>query len=163
MNLNHLLCLILLTALWIACQPEKKTDQQIVDSTFKPTGTPADLVYNPIRPDGSIDSSFLPIIAWQDTVYQFGTINEGDTISHVYRFTNTGTAPLLINQASSTCGCTIPEWPKTPIPPDSSGTILVKFNSLNKPGAQTKVVTIFANTIPSTNKLTITGNVIPKK
>lgn len=122
----------------------------------------ADLVYNPVRPDGSIDSSYLPILTWDQDVYDFGSIFEGDVVTRQYTFRNTGTAPLLIINATSTCGCTVPEWPKKPIQPDSTSSIVVKFNSLNKPGAQSKEVTIFANTFPNTSKITIKGKVNTK-
>ena len=163
MNKLFYLLLLALPCIYTACKSEHATSGEVKDKDFSPTGNVADLVYNPVRSDGTIDSSFLPIISWQDTLFDFGTINEGDIVTHEYTFKNTGTAPLLINQATSTCGCTIPEWPKSPIPPDSTGAIVVKFNSLNKPGHQTKVVTIFANTFPNSSKVAITGNVNPKK
>lgn len=141
------------------CRPSGDGNQAAEDSTFKPAGNMADLVYNPVRPDGSIDSSYLPILKWKENVYDFGVVFEGDVVTREYHFTNTGTAPLLINRATSTCGCTVPEWPKTPIAPDSTGSITVKFNTLNKPGAQSKEVTIFANTFPNSSKLVIKGMV----
>lgn len=122
-----------------------------------------DLVYNPVRADGSIDSSYLPMVTWKEDDYDFGTIFEGDIVTKEFAFTNTGTAPLLILKATSTCGCTIPEWPKNPVQPDSSSFIRVKFNSLHKQGGQRKTVTIFANTIPNTTTVTIHGKVEPKK
>ena len=149
---------ISLLVLASACKQESSTSNP-KDETFKPTGKMADLVYNPMRADGTIDSSFLPIITWKEEVYDFGTAFEGDVVTKDFYFTNTGTAPLLILSAKSTCGCTIPEWPKTPIQPDSSSSISVKFNTLNKPGAQSKEVTIFANTFPNSSKITIKGKV----
>jgi hypothetical protein len=119
-------------------------------------------VHNPVRADGSIDSSFLPIITWRDTLYEFGEVNEGDVVTKEFFFTNTGTAPLLITQAKSTCGCTIPEWPKEQIPPDSSGVVTVKFNTINRTGSQLKEVTIFANTFPNQSIIRLKGRVIKK-
>lgn len=141
------------------CKRGKPREGSGADESFTPKGNAADLVYNPVRPDGSIDSSFLPILTWQEDLYDFGTIKEGDVVSYQYYFTNTGTAPLLITDAKSTCGCTIPDWPKKPILPDSTGSILVKFNSLHKTGAQSKEVTIFANTFPNQSKIIIRGRV----
>lgn len=129
------------------------------EEDFKPAGGMADLVYNPVRSDGTIDSSYLPILTWKEEVYDFGTIFEGDVVTKDFSFTNTGTAPLLILRATSTCGCTIPEWPKTPVAPDSTSSIKVKFNSLHKGGDQSKEVTIFANTFPNSSKITIKGKV----
>lgn len=154
------LCLVLLAT--AGCKNASSSAAPEEKDAFKPTGNMADLVYNPVRPDGSIDSSYLPILTWEQDVYDFGTIFEGDVVTRQYTFQNTGTAPLLIINATSTCGCTVPEWPKKPIQPDSTSSITVKFNSLNKPGAQSKEVTIFANTFPNTSKITIKGNVNTK-
>jgi hypothetical protein len=142
-----------------------KKEQPVPDntrSTFKPTGNLADLVYNPVRPDGSIDSSFLPIMTLTDTLFDFGTVHEGDVVTKEFSFINTGTAPLLITEAKSTCGCTIPQWPREAIPPDSTGVIGVNFNTLYRTGAQLKEVTIFANTFPSQHVIRLKGRVIKK-
>lgn len=146
-------------AVSFGCKQVPNTDSETHEEAFEPKGGMADLVHNPVRSDGTIDSSYLPILTWKEIVYDFGTILEGDIVSKEFEFTNTGTAPLLIVNASSTCGCTIPEWPKEPIQPGSTGAIKVKFNALDKMGAQHKVVTIFANTIPNTSTITIQGNV----
>jgi hypothetical protein len=146
-----------------ACKDTSSGSSTTADEDFKPAGGMADLVYNPVKSDGTIDSSYLPILTWKEEVYDFGTIFEGDVVTKDFSFTNTGTAPLLILRATSTCGCTIPEWPKTPIAPDSTSSIKVKFNSLHKAGDQSKEVTIFANTFPNSSKITIKGKVDIKK
>lgn len=152
--------ILALGVLWsTACKQEPKGEGALEEKSFEPKGGMADLVYNPMRPDGTLDSTFLPILTLKDTLFDFGTIFEGDIVTKEFFFTNTGTAPLLILKASSTCGCTVPEWPKTPIPPDSTASIKVKFNSLDKAGDQTKEVTIFANTFPNAHKVTIRGKV----
>jgi hypothetical protein len=153
---------ILLAVIGISACNQNPASKPDTEPAFKPTGTLADLVHNPVRPDGSIDSSFLPIMSLQDTLFDFGTVNEGDIITKEFFFTNTGTAPLLITEAKSTCGCTIPEWPKEAIAPDSSGAILVKFNTINRTGAQLKEVSIFANTFPNQQVIKLSGRVIKK-
>lgn len=148
----------------MSCRPDAPAQQTSAEKPFIPTGTLSDLVYNPIRADGSIDSSFLPIFQWQqDTTFLFGEVKEGEIIERTFWFKNIGTAPLLITNATSTCGCTIPEWPATPVSPDSMGRIDVKFNTLNRTGQQTKQVFIFANTIPNQSSLYLTGRVAPKE
>ncbi len=104
-----------------------------------------------------------PVITFKETTFDFGTINEGDVIDHVFEFENTGNFPLIIQKATATCGCTIPEWPRKPIKVGEKGVIKVKFNSHNKKNKQTKYVTILANTKPSQTRLKITGMVIPKE
>lgn len=158
--MNRLPVLALLFIGFLACRSD---EQKPGPDTFKPTGTMADLVHNPVRPDGTIDSSFLPVMTFPEAVFDFGEVFEGDKVTHTFTFTNTGTAPLLINEAKSSCGCTVPEWPRQPIPPDSTGTITVTFNTAGKAGSQSKQVTIFANTFPNEHKLTVRGNVKPVK
>lgn len=150
---------VLLVLVLTSCKKESPNPTPDADVEFKPTGNMSDLVYNPMRPDGTLDSSYLPVLTWKEVEYDFGSAFEGDIVSKDFFFTNTGTAPLLILNASSTCGCTIPEWPKKPVPPDSTASIRVKFNTLHKPGAQSKEVTIFANTFPNTSKILLKGQV----
>ncbi|MEP2512162.1 MAG: DUF1573 domain-containing protein, partial [Reichenbachiella sp.] len=87
----------------------------------------------------------LPVFAFSEELHDFGTINEGDEVEHVFEFTNTGDAPLIISSATGSCGCTVPEWPKEPIGVGEKGEIKVKFNSRKKPGIQNKTVTITSN------------------
>jgi hypothetical protein len=60
-------------------------------------------------------------ITFEKAEFDFGTINEGEMVSHTYYFTNTSNVPLIIQNAAPSCGCTVPEWPKDPIPPGGSG------------------------------------------
>jgi hypothetical protein len=84
-------------------------------------------------------------IEFTDTKHDFGTITEGEVVQHAYHFKNTGTNPLLISKAEASCGCTVPEWPKEPIPPGGEGDIVVQFNSRNRTGHQQKNVLIYSN------------------
>ena len=102
----------------------------------------------------------LPAIAFEQELHDFGTIKDGDVVEHVFSFVNDGEAPLIISDAKATCGCTVPEWPKEPIPVGGSGEIKVRFNSKNKPGVQNKTVTLTANTWPKTQRVRIKANVV---
>ena len=104
-----------------------------------------------------------PVLTFTKTTWEFGTINEGDVIDHVFEFENTGDFPLIVQKATATCGCTVPEWPKKPIKVGEKGVIKVKFDSNNKKNKQTKYVTILANTQPAQTRLKITGMVTPKE
>ena len=92
-------------------------------------------------------SSESPVMSFDKTLHDFGTIQEGETVETVFTFTNSGKSDLIIVDARGSCGCTVPEYPKnTPIPPGESGKIRVSFDSSNKPNMQQKTVTISANT-----------------
>ncbi len=89
----------------------------------------------------------LPVLTFDKKEYDFGTIKEGDVVETTFAFTNTGNSDLVILDARGSCGCTVPEYPKnTPIAPGESGSIKVKFDSANKPGNQSKTVTLTTNT-----------------
>ncbi len=121
-----------------------------------PTATPVNSPTN-VKPEGP-----LPSFEWTDTEWDFGTINEGDVVEHTYIFKNTGEAPLIIESAKPSCGCTVPSWSREPIPVGGNGEILVKFDSKGKPNIQTKTVTITANTWPKVTTLRFKTFVTPK-
>ena len=92
-------------------------------------------------------SSESPVMSFDKTLHDFGTIQEGETVETIFTFTNSGKSDLIIVDARGSCGCTVPEYPKnTPIPPGETGKIRVSFDSSNKPNMQQKTVTISANT-----------------
>ncbi|MGF1636765.1 MAG: DUF1573 domain-containing protein [Cyclobacteriaceae bacterium] len=101
-------------------------------------------------------------IAFDSEEYDFGVVDEGDIVEHVFVFKNTGESPLIIEKAMPSCGCTVPDWSKEPIAPGSNGEIKVKFDTNNKPNKQMKTVTIYANTDPAEINLKIKGTVTPK-
>lgn len=108
-------------------------------------------------------SKDYPAISVADTLYDFGTITEGDVVKHNFRFKNTGEKPLVIRNAFSTCGCTVPDYPRKPIAPGEEGLLTVVFNSADKKGVQIKPIYVQANTVPQSITLKITGRVEAKK
>lgn len=110
----------------------------------------------------SVVSSESPIMTFDKNVHDFGTINEGETVSTLFKFTNTGKSDLIVVDARGSCGCTVPEYPKNvPIPPGGSGELLVSFNSSGNPNMQQKTVTISANTDSGRETVRIMAMVTP--
>lgn len=99
-------------------------------------------------------------ISFDGPIFNYGTIESGEIVQTVFEFENTGTEPLIITNAKGSCGCTVPEWPREPIAPGESGQLVVRFNSKNKIGMQSKRVTITANTDPAHSYLTVKGEVL---
>jgi len=120
-------------------------------ATSAPTATKPAEVPAPVGP--------TTVMQFEELEFDYGTIDEGEKVRHTYKFTNTGSEPLIISNAKGSCGCTVPSWPKEPIPPGASGNIDVEFNSKGKKGNQSKRVTITANTDPVQTFLTIKGQV----
>lgn len=104
-------------------------------------------------------SADITSIEFENTVFDFGSIVEGETVTYVFNFTNTGDAPLVINNVRSSCGCTVPAYSKEPLNPGEDGFIKVTFNSSGKQGSQYKIVTVTTNTDPTDTELVVKGEV----
>lgn len=119
-----------------------------------------------VQPEATVatppaDSKY-PVMTFNKKEHDFGVINEGAKVETTFTFTNTGEADLIIANASGSCGCTVPEFPKEPIKPGKTGKMKVSFDSNGKPGMQQKSVNITANTASGKDVLTIKANVTPK-
>ena len=119
-----------------------------------------DIINNPATASGKNSDKKLPVFKFEETAHYFGTIHSGERMSYDFKFKNTGNAALIISQATGSCGCTVPEYPKDPIKPGEEGVIKVKYNSEGHGGMISKTVTLLANTIPNTKVLTISAEVI---
>tara|TARA_B100000780_G_scaffold151891_2_gene106146 strand:- start:2377 stop:2856 length:480 start_codon:yes stop_codon:yes gene_type:complete len=127
--------------------PSKKIKEENVKSTKE-------------RLDNATD---FPEIKFEKLSHDFGEIQEGVLAETVFTFTNVGNSDLIISNASGSCGCTVPDYPKdTPIKPGEGGSINVKFDSSNRPGLQRKAVTLITNTAKGKQILNIKSIVIPK-
>lgn len=104
--------------------------------------------------DRDAESGKFPVITFEEEQFDFGTIDQGTNVEHVFKFKNTGDAPLMIVNAKSSCGCTVPEYPKEAIAPGGEGQLLVKFNGSGQ-NQVSKTVTITTNTKAGTEILTI--------
>jgi len=104
----------------------------------------------------------LPIAQFDKIEHDFGTVNEGAKVSYVYKIKNTGEAPLIIQNAQPSCGCTVPTWTKEPIPVGGSGSVTAEFDTNGKGGIQNKTITVTANTWPKTTTLRFKAMVTPK-
>ena len=105
------------------------------------------------------------VIIFEKTSHDFGDIYQGDKVEETFKFTNTGTEPLIITNVQVTCGCTTPKgWPRDPIAPGGKGEITIAFNSAGKSGRNNKVVTIVSNAVNAEGaQISFTTNVLEKK
>ena len=104
----------------------------------------------------------VPVMSFEKSDHDFGSITQGTPQETMFKFTNTGDAPLIITDAKSSCGCTVPEYPKnTPIAPGDSGSMVVKFNGSGQ-NQVTKTITVTANTAKGSELLRIKAFVNPK-
>lgn len=115
---------------------------------------PAKLVTNPGSSTGQASTASAQISFVKDE-HDFGIIKEGEKVFWNFKFTNTGTIPLIINRVKTDCGCTAPDYPKTPIAPGEEGRIKVTFDTKGRLGKQIKRITVLSNSERPTNVLSI--------
>jgi len=151
--------IILTSMLVISCGRDQNKNNESEEVRVSP-----DIVNNPETANGEItDKTGVPKFDFEEITFDLGTVQSGESVTHEFKFKNSGDKDLIISQAKGSCGCTQPEYPKDPIAPGDEGVIKVTFNSTGISGQITKNVTLIANTTPNTKVLTITGEVIKSK
>jgi hypothetical protein len=118
-----------------------------------------------ILPEGSVaqttkDTTTVEII---DSVYNFGSVVDGDKVEYNYRFKNTGNKPLIIYTATASCGCTVPVKPDRPIQPGEMSFIKAVFSSAGRVGDVQKEIMVRSNAKPAFPILKLLGEVEAKK
>ena len=113
----------------------------------------------------SSENERVPVLSFAEASHNFGDIGENDGYAeHVFKFVNTGSAPLTISRVTATCGCTKPEWTQAPVQPGQEGIIIITFNPKGRIGNFNKNATVYTNEDGGykRHKLTIVGTVIEK-
>lgn len=101
----------------------------------------------------------LPVITFDADFHDFGKLNEGEKVTFAFKFKNTGKAPLIINNVSTSCGCTVSSYPQKPIIPGERASIDVSFDSEGKHGFQSKSITVNTNAQPQVTTLHIQSQI----
>jgi hypothetical protein len=115
-----------------------------------------------IAEDRDSKQQSLPVMEFEEKEFDFGTVDEGEVVEHTFVFTNTGDAPLIVSNATASCGCTVPTWTKEAVAPGDNGEMLVKFNTSGKQNQQMAQVRITGNTASGKETLRIKAFVNPK-
>lgn len=146
--------LIILLISFVLMSCGSSVDKQIITT---------ELVNSPLTASRNAEKVSTPNIEMLETSFDFGEIQQGKSVTHEFILKNSGDAELIITSVKGSCGCTVPEWPKSPISQGEEAIIKVTFNSAGKSGKQNKTVTLVSNSIPNTKVITINGNVIVPK
>ncbi len=157
--------IVLIMALGASCSQKDTADEKIkaLEEKIAALET-SNTAVTPVNAQATqvADPSTLGQFEFSQMEHNFGTIAEGEVVEHLFNFTNNGQAPLVISNITASCGCTSPDWTKTPVKPGETGFVKVVFNSTAKSGAQAPTVTIQANTNPTVTRLSLKGTVNPK-
>ena len=101
-------------------------------------------------------------MTFEKDAHDFGKVPEGTMATHEFKFKNTGNQPIIIANVQASCGCTTPDWTKTPVLPGKSGIVKAMYSSAGRPGIFTKTVTVTSNAATPSTVLTIKGDVVNK-
>ena len=149
--MNKLFSIFIILSLFSSCEITDQRREGDIDS---------DIIKVPASSDG-INDEDMPSFKFENDVFEFGTISQGEKVSHSFRFKNNGKSDLVIHKVEGSCGCTVMKgWPQHPVEPGAMGKIDVVFDSNGKSGTQNKTISVVANTYPSTTVLTLKGEVV---
>ena len=98
-----------------------------------------------------MDTANYTNIEWEDTLRNFGTVKEGDSVFIKFKFKNSGDKALFITAAHSTCGCAIVNYPQEAILPGKKGEVTATFKNKYHPGFIRQTIMVTANTLNNTN------------
>ena len=153
--------------LLVSCGGEENTDETNNSGGGSIIGhmNPEDdgtAVNNNVESSSKIDGMETTSIEYFDLKHNFGNVFYPSDNKYTFKFKNTGNAPLVIDKATASCGCTIPNKPEEPIMPGEIGELDVIFRPKSGQVGQTvtKKITVVANTQPSETYLEITGKVL---
>ena len=147
-TLLHTLALFFLVSAAASAQDIQFANYQGEKASTNDLATPDEKAGATIQQDGA-----------DAQTWDYGTVEQASTGVRFFKFTNTGTAPLQIQNAKGSCGCTVPSYPHEPIMPGESGYIKVKYDT-KRVGPFTKYVTLTTNALSNTTtRLKITGAV----
>jgi len=119
------------------------------------------ILYEHEKQNGA-DEQKTPDIQFEESLFDFGHINQGDEAIITIRFKSTGTAALNITGVETSCGCTMVDWPREPFDPGREGTLKISFNTTEDPGEHNETVTIYTNTKKAKYIIPVHALLLPK-
>ncbi|MFC6269161.1 DUF1573 domain-containing protein [Frigoriflavimonas asaccharolytica] len=141
--------------------PDASMEPQTMDPNLPPPPPPAPAEANPeaAAMEAAKKNPVTTLVLSQSN-FDFKDVKKGQVVDHKYEFTNTGKNPLIISEVKPGCGCTVPDYTKTPILPGKKGFVNLKFDSSSFDGAVNKYADVYANVENMPIKLTFSANVV---
>jgi hypothetical protein len=136
-------------------------------SLFAQVVAPGSVPVSPTSPPAAVTAAPAPpvagggILKFEEEIHDFGDMEQGGDASFIFKFTNTGSEDIVIQDAKKSCGCTTPSFSTEPVKPGAQGEIHVKYDSMRL-GGFNKPVTVISNASEPTKVITIKGNILAK-
>lgn len=121
--------------------------------------SPGNLIKNP-KTAGGKKGNTIAEISFTNEEHDFGRLIQGEVVSHIFRYTNTGNADLIISKISASCGCTASKYTQGVVKPGEEGTVEVSFDSNGQRGIQNKTISVLTNGNPSAVVLRVKAQVV---
>ncbi len=156
--MKHLFFILMICVAIAACNNESPKED--ASTALGKDRLSTDLIDNPqslVQDSAALNK--LGKLVFNDTIHDFGTMTEGEMIQYEFTYKNVGSKEVIITDAVGSCGCTVPQYERKPIPPGGEAVMEVTFNSQGKLGYNEKHVNITTNANPSTYRLTILATV----
>ncbi len=153
MKAKFLFIFLSVVVLGLGCKNSSKAKKEVS----------SDLINNPATASGDTNSDGLPLIKFEEENHDFGLILQGEKVSYTFKFKNIGKSDLIVDDVSTSCGCTVPKFSREPIAPGENGEVEVIFDSNNRQGRQFKTITVWTNSQPNKTKLQIESEIVVPK
>ncbi len=119
-----------------------------------------DYLRTPVNADGSLDSTKMPRVKFENPIHDFGTLGQNDKRKHTFSFTNPSNHNLYIMNVNTSCGCTVASYSEEKIAPGASGEININYDPKGRSGLQEKKIIVTSNAFPNTMELTIIAEIL---
>ena len=119
----------------------------------------AQAAFSQVTASATAKKADVAVASFDAQTFDFGKIKQGTPVTHEFKFTNSGSVPMIITNVQASCGCTTPAWTKEPIAPGGEGFIKATYNAAAV-GAFNKTVTVTANVENGFVQLAIKGEVL---
>ena len=148
------------TLLVISCGEDKTTSKK--DPILSKLGGEnyEEYLRTPVNTDGSLDSTMMPRIVFEDMIHDFGTLGQDDKQKHTFKFKNPSDLNLYVMDVNTSCGCTVASFSEEKIKPGESGEININYDPKNRSGLQEKKIIVTSNAYPNTIELTIIAEIL---
>lgn len=160
--MKYIAVMVLILSTLNACKEDQAVVEEAKDPVLQEIGGDyyQELIRTPVNADGSIDTTNVPKIYFEDSIHHFGTLTQEDKQKHQFTFKNTGIKNLVLLDVRTSCGCTVASYDEKPIEPGQTGVINIEYDPKNRKGIQEKKIIVTSNAFPNKTELTIIADVI---
>lgn len=158
--MKYKILIILAVVLIFSCKSNEVKDEKDPLLTELGGENYAEYLRTPVNADGSLDSTQMPRITFNEDIHDFGTLGQNDKREHTFTFKNTSDHNLYVMNVKTSCGCTVASYSEEKIKPGEAGEININYDPKDRSGLQEKKIIVTTNAYPNTTELTIIAEIL---